>query len=263
MNQPPENTPPSKPTARRRSRSCLPYNPGLQQLVDGKQAWANPLDEPTRAQGFLGWHQRGYRPHRDAPGLTQFVTCRLHDSFPASRQAEWAALLQIEDNRRRRTKLEEYLDLGHGACWLRRPEIATLAESAVRHFHGQRYQLLAWVVMPNHIHAAVRTQEVPLAQVLQSWKRFIGREANKLLRRDGSFWEREYWDTYMRDEEQLGRAVRYIEQNPVKAGLVKQARNWPWSSACFRDEHGRLVLPAPERRVALGLDQSPHPTHPA
>jgi hypothetical protein len=92
--------------ARRGSASCPPYNPGLQQLVGGKQAWAEPLDEHAKAQGFLGWHQRGYLPHRDAPGLTQFVTCRLHDSFPASRRAEWEALLRIEDNRQRRIKLE-------------------------------------------------------------------------------------------------------------------------------------------------------------
>ena len=262
MSQPLENKPPAKPTASRRSGSCPPYNPALQQLVDGKQAWADLMNDPAQDRGFHGWHQRGYLPHRDAPGLTQFVTCRLHDSFPAGRRAEWEALLRIEDNRRRRIKLEQYLDLGHGACWLRRPEIAALAEGALRHFDGQRYQMLAWVVMPNHIHVAVRTQEVPLAQVLQSWKRFVGREANKLLCRQGPFWEREYWDTYMRDEEQLTRARRYIEQNPLKAKLVGQARDWPWSSARFRDEYGRLVLPASERRVALGLAQPPAPHAP-
>ena len=88
--EPPGNQERAKPIANRRSGgssvSCPPYKPGLQQLVEGKQAWADPLGEEAQARGFLGWHQRGYLPHRDAPGLRQFVTFRLHDSFPASRR---------------------------------------------------------------------------------------------------------------------------------------------------------------------------------
>ena len=191
---------PPKPSATRRSGSVSqpPYNPGLYQLVKGKQAWAEPLEEQAQAGGFLGWHQRGYLPHRDTPGLTQFVTCRLHDSLPSTRRAEWQALLQIEDNRQRPTRLEDYLDKGHGGCWLRRQPIAKLAEGALRHFDGERYQLLAWVIMPNHIHVLVRVSQQPPAQIVQSWKGFIAREANKILKHEGSFWEREYWDTYMR-----------------------------------------------------------------
>jgi REP element-mobilizing transposase RayT len=244
----------------RRSVSCPPYHPDLHQLVEGKQAWAEPLDDAAKAQGFLGWHQRGYLPHRDTPGLTLFVTFRLHDSFPASRRLEWEALLRIDDNRQRRKKLEDYLDHGHGECWLGQPALATLAQNALRHFDTQRYELLAWVVMPNHVHVVVKIGQTPLARVLQSWIRFIAREANKLLRREGAFWEREYWDTYMRDEEQLARARRYTEQNPVKAGLVRDAKAWPWSSARFRDEYGNLVLlpstkSRPERRLVVGLNQ--------
>ena len=57
--------------------STPPYNPGLQKLVDGKQAWAIPLDEEAKAKGFVGWHQRGYLPHYDAPWVTQIITLRL------------------------------------------------------------------------------------------------------------------------------------------------------------------------------------------
>jgi REP-associated tyrosine transposase len=231
-----------KPTASRRSEAVSrpPYKPGLHQLVEGKQAWAEPLDHQAEAQGFAGWHQRGYLPHRDTPGLTQFVTFRLHDGLPDTRRGEWEAVLRIEDNRQRRTRLEQYLDLGYGQCWLRQNAIAALAEGALRHFDGRRYQLLAWVIMPNHIHVLVQVCQTPLARVLQSWKRFIAREGNKLLQREGPFWEREYWDTYMRDESQVIKARRYIEQNPVKAGLVAEATAWQWSSARFRDEYGRL-----------------------
>ena len=234
-----------KPATSRRSAhlSCPPYNPALHQLVEGKQAWSEPLDPAAQAQGFSGWHQRGYLPHRDAPGLTQFVTFRLHDSLPASRRAEWEALLCISDNRERRTQLEDYLDRGYGEGWLRQPDLATLAETSLRHFDGQRFELLAWAIMPNHIHVLVQIWEIPLVKILHSLKGFIARESNKLLHRDGVFWQREYWDTYMRSEEQSIKAVRYIEQNPVKARLIKQAKDWPWSSARFRDAQGKLAAP--------------------
>lgn len=60
-------------------------------------------------RGFRGWHERGYLPHRDEPGLTQFVTLHLADSFPATLRAEWEALLEVEDDRERRLQLEAYL----------------------------------------------------------------------------------------------------------------------------------------------------------
>src|SRR5262249_16877026 len=148
------------------------------------------------------------------------------DGLPAARRAEWEALLRIEDDRQRRIKLEEYLDRGYGQCWLRQPAIARMTENALRHFDQQRYRLQAWVIMPNHVHVLLEVWQTPLARVLQSWKRFIAREANKLLHREGSFWKREYWDTYMRTEEQSVRAQGYIEQNPVKARLVADAKLW-------------------------------------
>jgi putative transposase len=256
---PPETPQRNRPTKSHRSVSCPPYNPGLQQLVEGKQAWAQPLEDGAQAQGFLGWHQRGYLPHRDAPGLRQFVTFRLRDSFPASRRWEWEALLRIEDDRQRRVKLEDYLDRGYGECWLRRPEIAALAERTLRESDGQDYDLLAWIVMPNHIHVLVHIRATPLAALIRSWKGRIAREANKLLGRQGAFWEREYWDTYLRDEEQLAKARRYTEQNPVKAGLVREAQAWAWSSARLRDERGKLPRSADFSR--LKPPDTPHDTN--
>jgi REP element-mobilizing transposase RayT len=221
--------------------SAPPYKPGLQKLVDGKQSWAVPLDEDAKAKGFLGWHQRGYLPHYDAPGVTQIVTLRLVDSLPASRRSEWEHLMRVEDHREQRRQLEVYLDRGLGECWLRQPAIAKLTEGALRFFDGERYRLAAWVVMPNHVHLLVDVWETPLAELVKSWKSFVAREANKLLDRSGAFWEREYLDTVIADETHRRTAVRYIENNPVKAGLVREVKEWPWSSARFRDEFGRLL----------------------
>ena len=235
----------SRPQAGAPKRAIIstpPYNPGLQKLVEGKQAWAFPLDDEAKAKGFLGWHQRGYLPHFDAPWVTQFITLRLADSLPASRRGEWEHLLKIEDDRERRRRLEAYLDLGWGECWLRQPPIAALVENALRFFDGERYTLAAWVVMPNHLHILVEVWDTPLSKLAKSWKDFTARKANKLLRRRGGFWEREYLDTLIKGEEHRRRAVRYIEHNPVKAKLVRSPADWPWSSARFRDEFGRLKM---------------------
>ncbi len=233
-------------------RSGAPHNPGLQQLVADKKAWSEPMEAAASARGFLGWHQRGHLPHRDQPGLTQFVTIRLNDALPISRRSEWEALLHIEDDRQRRAQLEVYLDRGLGECHLKCPDIAQVAENAFRFFDGERYLLRAWVVMPNHVHLLVDVWQTPLAQLLQSWKRFIAREANKLLAQTGAFWQREYWDTYIRNAEHQVKAVRYIENNPVKAHLTAEPRNWPWSSARFRDEMNRLGVYGEKARLQTG-----------
>ena len=157
----------------------------LRELVYQKNQWDEPLADGDKANGFLGWHERGYLPHCDKPGLVQLVTLRLVDSLPASRRGEWEHLLKIEDARARRTKLEEYLDRGAGECWLREASVAKLAEDALLFFHGQRYGLLAWCVMPNHAHVLVHVWDWPLWKMLASWKRFSGTRALRLLEAEG------------------------------------------------------------------------------
>lgn len=192
-------------------------------------------------QGFRGWHERGYLPHRDEPGLTQFVTFHLADSFPSALRSEWAALFEIEDDRECRKQLEEYLDRGRGECHLRRPDLAKLVEEAFRYHHKEWYDLLAWVVMPNHVHFLIKV-ETSLSMIVKELKRYTAREANKLLGRRGEFWMDDYFDTYMRDSEHELRTRRYIENNPVKALQVREAKEWRWGSARFRDENGGLRL---------------------
>ena len=84
-----------------------------------KKRWASSLTVEQARAGFKGWHERGYLPHRDEPGLTQMVTFHVRDSFPTALRSEWAALLDMEDNAERRKKLQAYLDRGRGECPLR------------------------------------------------------------------------------------------------------------------------------------------------
>jgi REP element-mobilizing transposase RayT len=247
----------------------------LRRLVAGKNEWDEPLSAEAKAKGFRGWHERGYLPHCDKPGLTQFITFRLWDSMPASRRGEWEHLLAIAERshaprtapgtrsiaspddkaraearekaaREQRTKLEDYLDRGLGECFLREPHIAALMESTIRFHHGSRFDLLAWVVMPNHVHALIEVNDTPLSKIIQNWKSIVAVKANKLLGRTGDFWQLDYWDTYMRDAEQTRKAIRYIESNPVKAKLCRAPEAWLFSSAHFRDPQTReLKLPPP------------------
>jgi len=219
-----------------------PHNPGVRELVSGKRQWSSSPNREDAALGFQGWHERGYLPHRDEPGLTQFVTFHLADSFPAALRSEWEALLQVEDDRERRRQFEKYLDLGRGECHLRRTDIAKLVEDAFRFHHAQWYDLLSWVIMPNHVHFLIKVGDTSLSKIVKELKRYPAREANKILRREGAFWADDYFDIYMRDAEHELKTRRYIENNPVKARLAREPKDWTWSSARFRDEYGRLCL---------------------
>ena len=226
------------------SRSGPPHNSGVRELITGKRQWTSPpaQQQAEAKRGFRGWHERGYLPHRDEPGLIQFVSFHLADSYPTALRAEWEALLQVEDDLERHRQLEAYLDKGRGVCHLRDPAIAALVDGAFRFYNGKYYDLRAWVVMPNHVHALFKVGETPFGTIVKQFKEYTAREANKLLKRRGPFWAEDCWDTYMRDAEHELKTRRYIENNPVKAGLARFAKDWPWSSARFRDENGVLHL---------------------
>ncbi len=133
-------------------------------------------------------------------------------------------------------RVEEYLDVGHGEAWLRDDRLAQLVEKALLFFDGQRYTMHAWVIMPNHVH----TLFTPiigwsLSRIMQSWKRFTSREVNLLLGRQGSFWYKDYFDRYIRNDQHYASTENYIDMNPVKAGLSGNPEDWPWSSARFRE----------------------------
>ena len=179
-----------------------------------------------------GWHSRGYLPHFDSPETIQFVTFRLADSLP---RAVVESLRLADDGIQ---QIDRELDSGLGECWLRDPEIASLVQDALLHSDGQRYRLLAWCLMPNHVHVVIDMLDGAnsLGSIVRSWKSFTARRANHRLGRSGSFWHPDYFDRYMRNEGQLNRTIEYVEQNPVKAGLVTAAIDWPWSSAHFRND---------------------------
>ena len=182
------------------------------------------------------WRSRGYLPHFDQPGGVQAVTFRLVDSLPREFldrcERELAAFPAKERQTEREKRLAAMLDRGAGECHLRDPRVAETVEDALLYFDVERYRLLCWCVMPNHVHTMIEILPGhPLEKVLHSWKSFTSKEANRILNREGSFWQREYHDRFIRDGDHFRWACFYIEGNPVKAGLVKEAEEWRWSSA--------------------------------
>jgi REP element-mobilizing transposase RayT len=173
-------------------------------------------------------------PHWHQPGATYFVTFRLADSLPRSaldalreERRQWLARHPTRPpdairgfQRLFSERIEQYLHAGYGDCILRRPEVANLVESSLRHFHAQRYLLDDYVIMPNHVHVLVTLQpDRGLSDVLHSWKSFTANQINRVLNRTGRLWQEESYDHILRDEEELIGYRQYIAANPAKAGL--------------------------------------------
>jgi REP element-mobilizing transposase RayT len=129
--------------------------------------------------------------------------------------------------------MDRLLDAGAtGPLYLKRADIAEIVVSALRESQGtlDRYELHAFVVMPNHVHLLV-TPHVTASLWLGPLKGFTAHEANVTLGRTGPFWQDESYDHLVRNGEEFDRIQRYIEMNPVKAGLVSSPEMFPWSSA--------------------------------
>ena len=202
---------------------------------------------PTEASR---WYSRGYVPHFDMPGLTQTMTFRLFDSMPQAVLELWSEglrrLPEKESDLERRKRIDAYLDQGHGSCYLKDDRLAVIVQNALLYYDSQRYLLHAWVVMPNHVHTLFTPEAGwTLSQISHSWKSYTANECNRVLTRKGEFWQREPFDRYIRNEQHYENAVRYIEHNPVKAGLCDKPEDWRWSSAYLSAHLGaQASLPA-------------------
>lgn len=184
-----------------------------------------------------------YLPHWEQEGATYSVTFRLADSLPRAVLEGWLRERQeivqraesggrpLSDGEHRRLRelhserVEKYLDTGHGACQLNDEGAARIVRDALSHFDGDRYDLVAWCVMPNHVHVIVRPRPgQELAKILHSWKSFTSNEVNKVLGREGTLWQPDSFDHLVRDVDDLERSLQYVLDNPHAAGLI----NWPW-----------------------------------
>jgi putative transposase len=190
-----------------------------------------PASSPASSRASPGpgfdWRSRGYLPHRDAVTLVQHVVFGLADSIPADQRIPSAM------------HADRLLDENYGACLLRDARCAEIVQRALLHSDGTRHRLMAWCIMPNHVHVVVeQIAGFALGDIVQVWKSTSAHRINHLLGRRGRLWRREYFDRFMRDEDHLTTTIQYVEANPVEAKLVTNAALWPWSSAGLKDAGG-------------------------
>ena len=172
-------------------------------------------------------------PDWQPEGMALFVTWRLSGSLPAEVQEK---ILQNEPEKAFLIT-DRFLDkASKGPLWLNDPAVATMVIEAIEFGESRLklYQLVAYVLMANHVHA-LWIPHAPLSRITHAIKSFTALEANQILGRRGKpFWQHESFDHWVRSETELRRIVRYIEYNPVRAGLVERVEIWPWSSATGR-----------------------------
>jgi putative transposase len=204
-------------------------------------------------------------PHYQPMGGTFFVTFRLTGSLPREvvsrlkeeKESNEYRIAGVINDKERAEKWHAYqaeyfekfdalLDGNStGPLWLKEEKIASQVANSVRFFDGTRYDVLAFCIMPNHVHlvctllpGAVTKEllesEGPsapyiLTSILQSVKKYSAREANKILGRSGEFWQPESYDHLVRNSEELERLLAYVLNNPVKARLCDAWDEWQWT----------------------------------
>ena len=200
-------------------------------------------------------------PHWDIPGATYFITSCLAGSISSqglldidryAHELDGQALLpglSLVDWQDRRSKLlfarrDRWLDTEPAVRHLQDARLARIVQHAILHFADVRYESLAFAVMPSHIHWVFRpldswvatlgvrgAKRPPRERILHSLKSFTALACNEILGAHGPFWQAESYDRCVRDEAELERIIRYVEHNPVAAGLVAEPKDWPYSSA--------------------------------
>jgi len=194
-------------------------------------------------------------PHYQPPGATLFVTSRLAGSLPThviqqlreEAERRKVALARIEnleeranarydEQRRYFGKFDKLLDTcSTGPFWLRNPEVARIVTESLNYRNGKVFTLDAYSIMSNHFHLVfkplpkLKGKYHSLSEIMHSLKIRIALEANKILNREGQFWQHENYDHVVRDDAEWQRIVQYVVYNPVKAGLVKDWHDWPWT----------------------------------
>jgi REP element-mobilizing transposase RayT len=217
-----------------------------------------PADIPQFDPALVTRLHGKFLPHWRHEAATYFVTFRLGDSLPVQKREQWdserrfwlvqrlgaevegiaeipgdlhgfdveRAISMLSPASQRwyhRTytrRYHELLDAGHGSCVLQEPNCAAKVMNSMLHFHGVRYELGDFVVMPNHIHALIAPYEsASLAEVIRSWKTFSAREINSLLVRQGSLWQEDAYNHIVRSASQFDHYRQYIVRNPIRARL--------------------------------------------
>ena len=187
----------------------------------------------------MSYHER-HLPHWQPEGAALFITWRLYGSLPRV-----PVPIEHQPAGKAFAAIDRELDrAATGPTWLRDERVAQCVVDALKYgeMNLHLYKLRAWVLMANHVHILIYP-EADLSKITKSIKNFSARQSNAILERTGQpFWQDESYDHWVRGPEELEKVVRYIEENPVSAGLVGRLEDWRWSSAWGT---GREACPTP------------------
>lgn len=156
-------------------------------------------------------------PHWQCNNAIYHISFRLADSVPQSVRERWlrereclianskqhGKELSEETERKAQylysERIEKYLDVGYGKCYLSKAEIAKLVANSFTHFDNVRYRLHAWCIMPNHVHVIVEAMpDNDLSKIIHSWKSYTAHRANEILGLTGAFWQRDAYNHIIR-----------------------------------------------------------------
>jgi REP element-mobilizing transposase RayT len=184
-------------------------------------------------------------PHWHPEAAWLFVTWRLAGSLPFSPDLLTLKRPVPQNPGAAFASFDRQIDhTTHGPKWLKDPRVARIVMGILLAGERERafYQLRAWAIMPNHVHV-LWNPCVPMSRITRWVKGSTARKANLVLAQTGEpFWQAESFDHWVRNPDELEKIVRYIESNPVTAGLAGAPELWPWSSASSRA--GGFACPA-------------------
>ena len=188
---------------------------------------------------------QGRLPHWEVEDGKYFLTIHLRGAIPQSGHAriqEIARQLRHADpkqedsilkiQRRIFAEMEAWLDRAAPSALLRQPEVAATVMEAIKHRQENHvWNMFEYVVMPTHLHLFFETGDGHIKQVMEQFKRWTGHQAGQLVNLAGDrFWQVEWFDHWTRSDGESEKIIRYIRQNPVKAGLVRHFTQWPYAS---------------------------------
>ena len=186
------------------------------------------------------FHRRNL-PHLYYNEGIYFVTSCLYGSIHSNKLDQ----LQQQINRENlglnyKETLKKYDSLldkqSNNVYYLRNPEIMGICKSSLHFYEEKDYKIICYCIMPNHMHFVFEllTKERNVGKIMGSIKKFSGRRANKVLRRNGAFWQAENFDRLVRNDIELYFIIKYVLFNPVNAGLVENWKDWG-GTYCHQD----------------------------
>ncbi len=180
------------------------------------------------------YHRRNL-PHLYYNEGIYFVTYRLYGSIPASELKTIKYLPEVRSElrfNRYKSLLKKYDYLLHSPSnpvkYLNRPDIMDICKSSIHYYDGKVYSIICYCIMPNHVHLVfeLKSDTNRIGDILGSIKKYSARESNRILNRNGTFWQSESFDRLVRDDVELYFIIKYVLLNPVYAGLTEDWKSW-------------------------------------